>query len=164
MKNIPREEHPKPQFERAEWVNLNGKWSYAFDFGKSGVERGLPKSKGFEEEIVVPFCPESELSGVGRKDFIEAMWYHRLLNVPSEWIGRRVLIHFGGVDYEAELFLNGKSVGVHYGGSSSFTFDITNFVSPGGEYELVLRVADELRSAGQPRGKQSKKYDSFGCN
>src|SRR4030042_234298 len=73
---LPRAEYPRPQFERADWKNLNGTWSYTFDFGKSGIERGFASCGGFDGQIVVPFCPESELSGVGHTDFIEVMWYH----------------------------------------------------------------------------------------
>ena len=75
--DVPRPEHPRPQAERADWINLNGTWTFELDPGGSGLERGLPESKGFEREILVPFCPESELSGVGHRDFIRGMWYHR---------------------------------------------------------------------------------------
>ncbi|MCJ7582719.1 MAG: beta-glucuronidase, partial [Candidatus Aminicenantes bacterium] len=75
--SIPRPEYPRPQFVRSSWVNLNGEWTYSFDFGKSGKQRGLAESQGFKEKIIVPFCPESPLSGVNYKDFINAMWYHR---------------------------------------------------------------------------------------
>ena len=160
---IPRSEHPKPQFQRSDWLNLNGVWTCEFDFGKSGLERGLPASHGFAREIVVPFCPESSLSGVAHTDFIEAMWYHREFSVPEDWRGRRVLLHFGAVDYEAEIFIDGRSAGVHYGGSSSFHLDITRLVEPGRAHHLVVRVSDELRSRGQPRGKQSSRYHSHGC-
>ena len=75
--SIPRPEYPRPQFERLDWINLNGEWTYEFDFGLSGRERGLQKSTGFDGKINVPFCPESKLSGVEHKDFILAMFYHR---------------------------------------------------------------------------------------
>lgn len=82
---IPRPEYPRPQFERKDWINLNGRWTYTFDPGKSGMDEGraLFKSKGFRDPITVPFCPESESSGVGHKDFIEAMWYHRRIRFPA---------------------------------------------------------------------------------
>ncbi|MBQ7571651.1 MAG: beta-glucuronidase, partial [Bacteroidaceae bacterium] len=85
---MPRPEYPRPQFERAEWQNLNGRWTYAFDFGRSGDQRGWPDSKGFDQQILVPFCPESRLSGVGYTDFIPCIWYHRTLSVPAGWQGR----------------------------------------------------------------------------
>jgi len=163
--SLPRPEHPRPQFEREDWINLNGVWTFAFDPGKSGMDRGREwfRSQGFSREILVPFCPESPLSGVGHTDFIEAMWYHRKLEIPERWQGKRILLHFGGVDYECEAFIDGVSVGVHFGGSVSFTFDVTRHVRCGSSHDLVVRVADELRTRGQPRGKQSRTYRSQGC-
>ena len=161
---IPRPEYPRPQFERADWINLNGPWTYCFDFGKSGTERRLFESKGFDGRIVVPFCPESELSGVGHKDFIEAMWYHRKITIPPSWVGKAVQMNFGGVDYECELFVDGKSVGLHFGGTVSFGFDITRYVKAGGTHNVLLRVADNLRTDKQPVGKQSHRFKSFGCH
>jgi len=161
---LPRPEYPRPQFERADWINLNGLWSYCFDPGKSGVDRRLFESRGFGNRILVPFCPESELSGVGYKDFIEAMWYHRQIVIPKTWTGKTVLMNFGGVDYECELFIDGQSVGVHFGGTVSFGFDITRFVRAGGEHHVVLRVADNLRTDKQPSGKQCQVFKSCGCH
>lgn len=160
---ISRPEYPRPQFQRATWINLNGSWSYCFDSGKSGMDRKLFESKGFKDRIIVPFCPESELSGIGHKDFIEALWYHRKITIPNNWAGRNVLIHFGGVDYECELFIDGKQVGMHFGGTVSFEFDITRHVAPGKTHDLVLRVADNLRTDKQPLGKQCTSYKSRGC-
>ena len=165
MSTIPRPEYPRPQFFRDSWLNLNGsEWSYEFDFGQSGVARGLCASKGFSKSINVPFCPESELSGVGYTDFIPAMFYHRKLAIPEEWGGKRVLLNFGAVDYECEGFINGASVGCHRGGSSSFSFDLTNYVAAGNEYDFVLRVKDDVRSGIQASGKQSVNYASSGCH
>ena len=81
--SIPRPEHPRPQFVRESWLNLNGPWTYAFDFGESGMRARLRREQGFDHEIPVPFCPESELSGVGHKDFIETVWYHRTFEIPA---------------------------------------------------------------------------------
>ncbi len=162
--SCPRPEHPKPQFERTDWLNLNGAWTFAFDFGNSGAERGFAASTGFDRVIQVPFCPESELSGVGHKDFIEHMWYHRTIEVPAAWAGRKILVHFGGVDYESEVYVDGKSVGRHWGGTVSFSHDITCFVKPGQAHHLVVRVADQVRSGKQPGGKQCPAYKSRGCH
>ena len=165
--SIPRPEHPRPQFERDDWINLNGEWTFAFDFGHSGREAGreLFKSKGFDSKIIVPFCPESSLSGVGHKDFIEDMWYHRKIAVPAEWAGRRTILHFGAVDYEAEIYIDGVSVGnPHFGGTVSFEYDVTPFVKPGAEHDLVVRVHDETRGADQPGGKQCPDFKSRGCH
>jgi beta-galactosidase/beta-glucuronidase len=160
---IPRPEYPRPQFVRQTWTNLNGNWTYEFDFARSGLEQGYQNARGFASNILVPFCPESELSGVGRKDFIEAMWYHRKLEVPVDWSGNSILLHFGGVDFESEVFIDGKSVGTHFGGSASFSYDISAYVTCGETHELVLRVADFRRSGTQPSGKQSDKHHSYAC-
>ncbi len=164
--NVPRPEYPRPQFKRQQWLNLNGRWSFEFDFGCSGEHQGRRRylSQGFDKAITVPFCPESELSGVGYKDFIPAMWYHRSITIPAAWAGQRVMLNFGAVDYECEAYIDGASVGVHFGGSSSFSFDITGRVSPGGSHHLVLRIADDPRSRHQPGGKQSHSFESSGCH
>jgi len=166
--DIPRPEHPRPQFERATWVNLNGDaWTYQFDFGGSGRDAGreLFKSTGFGARIVVPFCPESSLSGVGYKDLIPAMWYHRKLVIPSDWQGKKVFLRFGAVDYESEIYLDGKSIGFHFGGTSSFAVDLTPYAKAGMTHDLVVRVKDETRGdSGQPRGKQSPQFKSSGCH
>ena len=162
---LPRPEYPRPQFERAAWINLNGPWTYTFDFGQSGIQDGreLYNSKGFDKTIVVPFCPESKLSGVGYTDFIPAMWYHRKLAIPAEWKGKRVFLNFGGVDYESEIYVDGFPVGLHYGGSASFSVDLTQYVTAGKTHELVVRVKD-ANGAGQPSGKQSTNFKSAGCH
>ncbi len=164
---VPRPEYPRPQFERTDWVNLNGDaWTFTFDFGESGRDEGreLQKSKGFDKKIVVPFCPESKLSGVGYVDFIPAMWYHRKLEIPAGWAGKRVFLNFGGVDYESEIYVDGKSVGLHYGGSASFAVDLTHHVRAGGSHDLVVRVKDDTRNGAQPVGKQCRRYKSSGCS
>ncbi len=156
--NIPRPEHPKPQFQRTYWNNLNGYWAYCFDFGKSGMERGFSSSQGFDNRILVPFCPESRLSGVQHIDYIEMMWYQREIQIPEEWAGKRILLHFGGVDYESEVFIDGVSAGRHWGGTVSFTHDITRHVEPGKTHNLVVYVRDDTRSGVQPGGKQRVEY------
>ena len=92
--DIPRPEYPRPQFERKHWICLNGEWTYQFDFGRSGLEQGLQHSKGFDGKIVVPFCPESPLSGIGHKDFINALWYHRTISIPQSWDGSPVILYY----------------------------------------------------------------------
>jgi beta-galactosidase/beta-glucuronidase len=166
MTEIPRPEYPRPQFERSEWINLNGPWTYTFDFGQSGMDypRELFKSTGFEETIIVPFCPESALSGVGHKDFINAMWYHRTIEIPRNWSGKKVILHFGGADYECEAFVDGRSVGTHFGGTVSFSFDITDTCKPGSTHDLVVRIKDDLRNNPQPRGKQCNVFQSRACS
>ncbi len=159
---VPRAEYPRPQFERADWRNLNGEWSYTFDFSKTGSEKGYRSSIGFEKKIIVPFCPESQLSGVGFTDFIETMWYHRVIEIPSSWKGKKVLLHFGAVDYQSELSIDGEVVGTHFGGTASFSYDITAFISFGEKHNIVLQVIDNTRSGKQPVGKQSGSLKSWG--
>jgi len=161
---IPRPEYPRPQFEREDWLNLNGQWTYTFDPGQSGRDRGFARRHGFDHTILVPFCPESKLSGVQHTDFIEMMWYHRKIAIPSNWRGRQIYLRFGAVDYECEVFIDGQSVGRHWGGTSSFGFDVTRFVADGAQHDLVLWVRDETRSGVQPAGKQCPQYFSRGCH
>ncbi len=161
---MPRPEYPRPQMVRKDWINLNGPWSFTFDFGKSGMDQGLQHSTGFDRSILVPFCPESDLSGVGHKDFIECMWYQRTLDIPQNWQGKRILLHFGAVDYDCEAFVDGASVGRHWGGTVSFTFNITHFVQPGKSHNLVLYVHDDTRTGSQPSGKQCFAFKSQGCH
>lgn len=161
--DTPRPEYPRPQFAREQWTNLNGTWTYQFDFGNSGTQSGLSQSHGFASTITVPFCPESSLSGVGHKDFINAMWYHRTLQVPAAWRGKHVILHFGGVDYRSQIYIDGKLVKEHFGGSASFEADITRFVNFGGENHLVVYVQDDVRAHVQPSGKQSPQFNSYGC-
>ena len=159
----PRAEYPRPQFERSEWINLNGEWSYSLDNVNTGFERRLFDSKGFDDKIIVPFCPESKLSGVGHKDFITGIWYHRTLQVPASWAERRIMLNFGAVYYESEVYIDGKFVGRHIGGSDSFAYDISDYVADGKPHDLVVRANSDLRSRAQGAGKQSLRYNSFGC-
>ena len=160
----PRAEYPRPQFERADWVNLNGEWSFALDLSDSGRDRDFYNSKGFEQRITVPFAPESKLSGIGYTDFINSVWYQRMIQIPSAWQGKRVKLNFGAVYYESEVYIDGRFVGRHYGGSDSFAFDITDFVSDGKEHSIVVHAESDLRSGTQPGGKQSTNYYSYGCS
>ena len=159
---IPRPEYPRPQMVRERWLNLNGSWQFDFDFGRSGRARGLAKAVSLPETITVPFCPESKLSGIGYTDFIPAAWYRRTFTLPAGWQGDRVFLHFGAVDYEAQVWVNGQSVGAHRGGYSAFCFDITAALVPGGN-AIVVCAEDDTRSGSQPSGKQSPEYASFGC-
>lgn len=161
--HIPRPEYPRPQMVRPNWMNLNGTWEFEIDHGKSGRARGLNRGSALAGQITVPFCPESTLSGVGYKDFMASVWYRRVFTLPASWETDRVLLHFGAVDYDAEVFVNGVSAGRHQGGYASFSFDITDRLVPG-ENTLVLCAEDDNRSGLQPRGKQSSQYHSHGCD
>ena len=159
-----RNEYPRPQFERTEWINLNGTWTCKIDPSGVGIEKNYKEAKGFDQKITVPFSPESKLSGVEHTDFIEHLWYHRMLNIPSEWKDKRIMLNFGGVYYESEIYIDGKFIDRHFGGSSSFSVDLTNFVNPGSEHSLVVYVKSDLRNRVQPAGKQSTRYYSHVCN
>ena len=163
MAQLPRAEYPRPQFERAEWQNLNGEWSYTLDPVKTGWERGLKDSKGFDGKIIVPFAPESKLSGVEHKEFIPCIWYQREIAIPAEWAGKDVVLNFGAVYYESEIYIDGKFVDRHFGGSDSFSVDITSFVKAGQKHSLVVNAKSDLRSRMQSAGKQSLRHGPFEC-
>lgn len=118
--NISRPEHPMPNRMRDEWINLNGVWEFEIDNEVSGIEKEYYKRDSLTAAINVPFCPESELSGVNNKDFMNCVWYRRSFSVPEEYLKKRVLIHFGAVDYHATVYINGERIGEHKGGYSSF--------------------------------------------
>lgn len=158
-----RLEHPKPQMKRECWQNLNGTWDFAFDFGSSGVERKFYERKGLDQKIQVPFCPESKLSGIGYQDFIPAVWYQREVELTADQLNGRVRLHFGAVDYECHVWVNGQKAGTHKGGYVSFCFDITAYVKEG-ENVLTVFAKDDTRSGRQCKGKQSSLYFSNGCD
>ena len=162
--SMPRPEYPRPQFERADWVNLNGEWTCSFDFGGSGMEREFYKSNGFDKKITVPFCPESKLSGIGYTDFINHFWYQRPITIPQEWNGKNILLNFGAVYYKSEVYIDGVLANRHFGGTSSFAVDITSLVKPGQTHSLVVYVENDVRGAKQAAGKQNLQYASYGCN
>lgn len=161
---IPRPEYPRPQMVRQDWINLNGEWEFEFDHGKSGKQREWYEvNHDFSKRIIVPFCPESPLSGIAYTDFMASVWYKRAFSIPNEWNGGRILLHFGAVDYNTEVWINGQSVGKHRGGYSSFSFDITKYVTSGNNI-VTVSAEDDVRSGLQPRGKQSGLYYSHGCD
>lgn len=159
---IPRPEYPRPQLERAQWMNLNGSWEFAFDESDSKREQGWEKKEHFDGQILVPFCPESKLSGLAHTDFTGAVWYKREVTFTKEQMKGRVLLHFGAVDYHCEAFINGQSAGSHDGGYTSFTFDITALVKEGAN-SITVYASDHPRTGAQPSGKQSHRYASYGC-
>lgn len=145
----PLPEYPRPQLVRPDWLNLNGIWEYQ----PGGEGDAPPFGKKLSSEILVPFCVESAISGV--MEHHERLWYRRDFSVPRAWTGKQVILHFGAVDYESEVFLNGKSLGVHKGGYIPFSYDITQYLKPEGSQELIVRVFDPTIKGGQPRGKQT---------
>ena len=161
---IPKPEYPRPQFEREDWINLNGTWTYQLDRVKSGFERDNIHTTGFDNSITVPFAPESSLSGVQHTDFIPSIWYHRSISVPQSWSGKSIILHFGAVYYETEVYIDGEFVGRHHGGSSSFSYDISPFVKIGKAHNLVVVASSDVRSGLQTAGKQSLQWASHNCN
>ena len=160
----PRPEHPRPQFQRENWLNLNGEWAFRIDHGDSGRQALWHEDpSALTQKITVPFCPESSLSGIAHTDFMPAVWYHRPLDIPAAWSGQRIHLHFGAVDYACHAWVNGQPVGIHYGGSSSFCFDITEALQDG-DNQLVVLARDDGRSGLQPNGKQSKELHSHSCH
>ena len=134
-----REEYPRPEFVREEWMNLNGCWSFAY-----GNEN---------TEIQVPFVCQSRLSGIGKRITEDHVVYERSFKVPEKWRDREILLHFGAVDYQCSVFINEKCVGHHTGGQTSFSFDITRYLS--WDQELIrVEVEDPLTDESIPRGKQ----------
>ena len=156
---VPRPEYPRPQFRRDDWLCLNGPWQFEVDAGDSGLERGLVHRE-LTGSITVPFCPESTLSGVGQVDYLWAVWYRRTVDVPAAWAGRRVLLHFGAVDYDATVWVDGVELGRHRGGYTPFTVEW-----PAGKDQVtvVVRARDDVRPP-QPHGKQSRVYANAGCD
>ena len=158
---IYRNEYPRPQFARNEWICLNGQWDFEIDQADSGLERDLLKRK-LKEKITVPFCPESKLSGIEQKDRLLSVWYKRELSIPHDWSGKRILLHFQAVDYDATVWINEIEVGRHRGGFSPFSIDITEFIQPVESKQLVVRARDR-DDMPQPRGKQTRAYEGEGA-
>jgi beta-galactosidase/beta-glucuronidase len=147
-RRLPLAEYPRPQFERKDWICLNGEYDYAI----TGDTADAPKK--YDGKILVPFSVESELSGVGKALLPEQrLWYRRKFTVGKEFSGKEALLHFGAVDWQCSVWVNGKLVGEHIGGYNPFTFNITDVITEG-ENELVVKVFDPTDAGHQQRGKQ----------
>ncbi|MGF1586031.1 MAG: glycoside hydrolase family 2 protein [Bacteroidales bacterium] len=141
--------YPRPVMERSEWQNLNGLWNYSIS------PRHLPQPEIHDGQILVPFPVESSLSGVGRTVGEEnVLWYEREFSVPTGWRNRDILLHFGAVDWQTELWVNDIKIGTHTGGYTPFYFNITPYLNRSGNQKLVVRVWDPTDKGFQPRGKQ----------
>ena len=156
---VPRAEHPRPDLYRPLWHNLNGLWEFAFDPADAGRKGNWQNAHKLEGRIIVPFCPESQLSGVYDEGPHPLCWYARSFEFPENLQGRHIRLHFGAVDYRTDVWLNGTHLGQHEGGYDPFDFDVTGFLKPR-ENRLVLRVDDDMQEA-KPKGKQS--IDPQGC-
>jgi beta-galactosidase/beta-glucuronidase len=151
---LPRAEYPEPRFERSLWQPLNGSWEFDFDNANRGIEQGWPSgTKALARKITVPFAPEAKLSGIGDTAFHPWVWYRRSFDIPAAWSGKRVLLHFGAVDYRAWVWVNGQLAGTHTGGNTPFRFDVTSLVRAGAN-TVVVRAEDPPTDRTVPRGKQ----------
>lgn len=147
---IPLPEYPRPQFQRDAWINLNGSWDYAIrprDF--------TTPPASYDGKLLVPFAIESQLGGPGKNpNPDQRLWYHRTIDLPESVRGKRLLLHFGAVNWQTDVWVNGKQLGRHEGGYDPFSFDITNLLVVGRPQEIVLAVWNPVDTGAQPRGKQ----------
>ena len=149
-----RKEYPRPQFERDKWLNLNGTWQFSFDDYQAGEEeRWFQPNYALKSKIEVPFCFQSKLSGIEDTTCHDYVWYKRNFTIPKEWLGKKIILHFGAVDYQAFVYVNGKFVGEHVGGHTPFSLDITNFLTYIDD-QITVRVFDPSKDEEIPRGKQ----------
>ena len=167
MSTVPRPEYPRPQFRRPAWTNLNGPWRFAFDDGDVGLAQGWQNTgagdldgQPFGRTITVPFSYQAKLSGIGETAFHDVVWYARTFgHAPAA--GERLLLHFGAVDYRADVWVNGEHVASHEGGHTPFSADITHVLAAG-ENVVVARAQDPSRDVTVPRGKQYWREESEG--
>jgi hypothetical protein len=176
--DIPRPEHPNPQFQRDEWKNLNGTWD--FWEGDAADEKAMAARSDFPDRIVVPFCRESKLSGLGRTGFVKNVLYRRRFTVPKEWgigeagaeggdaskAGAHLIVHVGACDWRTTVWVDGVKVGFHEGGSTPIDCDVTDALaadSKDGSHELRVWAFDDTASGLQQLGKQCPKEKSYGC-
>lgn len=158
--SIPRPEYPRPQFVREDWINLNGEWEFAFDDERKGVAKQWPSGRvPLSSKIQVPFAFQSKLSGIGDPDFHDCVWYRKTFALPETFKGKRVLLHFGAVDYEADVWVNGTLAVRHEGGHTPFSADITDLLQEQ-DNVIVVKAVDDSRDLTIPRGKQYWEKDS----
>lgn len=148
MSKIPRSEYPRPDFQRKNWMSLNGAWGFSFD------------KPVFDREIMVPFACETELSGVHDISFHNSVWYRKTFRLPAAMQGMCIVLHFGAVDYESRLWVNEKFIREHTGGQCGFCADITDAIFAGQENEIILEARDDPADLEMPRGKQYWKPES----
>ena len=171
----PRSEHPRPRLRRGRWASLNGAWSFVFDDEDRGLaqhwERAIPGEAPWDRQITVPFCPQSELSGIADRGRHDVVWYARRFGDVRRVPSQRLLLHFGAVDYRATVWVDGAQVATHEGGSTPFTADVTDALAGGAlvtgtpadsEHTVVVRACDPLDDLEIPRGKQYWRTDTEG--
>lgn len=167
--NIFRSEYPNPQFERANWQNLNGEWDFGFKRAVHGFRfsddekraEDIYKKGSYTHKINVPFCIESKLSGIGYTDFVNLVWYRKKVNIKKN--GERIFLHIGAADYLTTVLINGKCAGRHSGGYTSFQFEITE-LAKNGENEIFILCEDCVKNPLVIRGKQSERKKSHDCD
>jgi beta-galactosidase/beta-glucuronidase len=159
--NNVRNEHPRPNFERKAWLNLNGEWDFEYDDNDLGLKNKWYQNKSFSKKIVVPYVFQSELSGINEQAVHDIVWYSRELNIPEELKNKRINLHFGAVDYKADVWVNGNHVITHEGGHVPFLVEITDVLKDS-ENKIVVRVEDYTYDLELPRGKQYWKEKSEG--
>lgn len=162
---IPRPEYPRPQFVRDRWLNLNGVWSFGFGTTEAAeaAEAATPTAWTLDRDILVPFAPESERSGIGSTAFHPAVRYQRIVEVPAGWADDRLLLHFGAVDFDTTVWVDDIEVGRHRGGFTPFTIDITDAVArtaPTRAFTLSVLAEDDHLTV-QARGKQSRRSENY---
>lgn len=152
-----RPEYPRPQFFRDSWLSLNGEWDFRMDDRNEGLRDRWYENGGengaFDRKIVVPFCYQSPLSGIGENEFHDVVWYRKKFRVPGKEAGKRAILHFGAVDYDAQVWVDGQQVCSHQGGNASFSVDITDALV-GDEHTIAVRAQDYFEDMALPRGKQ----------
>lgn len=157
-----RAEHPNPIKKHSSFINLNGTWEFEFDDTLVGIEKKYYERTHLDGSIVVPFCPESRLSGIGNTDFINAVWYRRDIDITSAALDGTVLITFGAIDYESKIYINGRLACEHIGGYTPVTVEATEYLKEG-KNSLCVYAKDNKR-VDLPRGKQSSQLLSHGCD
>jgi beta-galactosidase/beta-glucuronidase len=157
--SIPRPEYPRPQFVRERWLNLNRTWRFDFDDANIGLKERWHENPPLKREILVPFAFQSKASGIHTNEFHDVVWYQRDFELPTDWSGSRILLHFGAVDYRTWVWVNGCFATYHEGGHTPFQADITAYLR-GAANSLTVRVEDPSADLHQPRGKQYWKTES----
>jgi beta-galactosidase/beta-glucuronidase len=160
--SVARAEYPRPRLVRSEWYCLNGPWEFSFDPADKGLQSEAYLRSSLEREIIVPFSYQTALSGIDDRQVCEVVWYAKNFELPEDWEGKSILLHFGAVDYEATIWINGATAGTHRGGYVPFSLDITRLLKEGVN-RVTVRVMDS-QDPGQPRGKQSSSGLPFGID
>ena len=158
--SIPRPEHPFPQMQRAQWLNLNGTWEFAESDEPN--DAAYLSDAPYPDRIIVPYCRESKLSGLARTGFVKNVWYRRTFELPKSWRSPRTILHIGACDWKTRVWLNGTLLGEHTGGSAPISFEITKYLKPGAN-TVIVGAYDDNRTGLQAMGKQSPQLKSFGC-